>query len=217
MSKFDLVIFDMDGLMIDTERMILEIGLEVLKEYQYPADREFLISMTGISDPRMKPHFYKRFGDNFPFENYLTAVTKKRALWIEEKGVVVKPGLFELLDYIKEKNIKRIVATSSSRQTLETMFQLTGISDYISMAVCGDEVINGKPHPEVFLKAAEKASVEPHKALVLEDSENGLRAAYSAGMASIFIKDLVEPAKEVKDTIYKQCDTLKQVIQVLEE
>lgn len=217
MRNFDLIIFDMDGLMFDTERLILKAGLNVLKQYRYPPDEDFLISMTGISDARMEPHFYERFGKEFPFQKYLVDLTKNRTHLIESEGIGIKKGLIELLDYLEKKQIKKIVATSSSRNTLEHLFSITGISRYFSMAICGDEVVNGKPEPEVFIKAAQKAGVVPEKALVLEDSQNGLLAAHRAGIKSIFIKDLVQPKKEILDTVYKQCQDLTEVIFILEK
>lgn len=217
MGNFDLIIFDMDGLMFDTERIILKAGLHVLKQHGYPADKNFLISMTGISDPRMKPYFYERFGKEFPFQNYLIDVEKTRVDFIKTEGISVKKGLIELLDYLEKKQIKKIVATSSNRNTMESLFAITGVSRYFSMAICGDEVIKGKPEPEVFIKAAQKSGVTPQKALVLEDSQNGLLAAHRAGIKAIFIKDLVQPQKEVLDTIYKQCQDLSEVISILEK
>lgn len=232
--NFELVIFDMDGLMVDTERITLDIAKEVIiemknknlneftKSVRNLSDKElenfldnFIRKVIGISDRDMCKSFKEAFGENFDFNKFLDEFRKKREKIYETGNIPVKEGLFELLQYLDNKGIKRIVASGSTRDVVEYVLKVVGADKYFDMAICGDEVSHGKPEPEIFIKAAQKAGVQRDKCLILEDSENGIRAAHSAKIKCIFIKDLVQPVQEVYNTIFKECKNLSEVIKYL--
>lgn len=120
--------------------------------------------------------------------------------WLEERfaseGVPVKPGLVELLKLLKAKGVRTMVATSSNRNRVDRILENSGLKAYFDDSICGDEVEQGKPDPEIFLKACRKMGVLPQEALVLEDSEQGIQAAYRAGIPCICIPDMKYPQPE---------------------
>jgi HAD superfamily hydrolase (TIGR01509 family) len=130
---------------------------------------------------------------------------------INDNGVPVKPGIYELLDYLVEKKYKLALATSTSREKATNLLERAGIKDKFNVMIFGDEVVNSKPDPEIFLKASEKLGVNPEKCIVLEDSPAGIEAAYRAGMKGINIPDLKMPDEQIKKHAYKILDSLLDV------
>ena len=119
------------------------------------------------------------------------------------------------MKFLEENDVKKVVATSTARKKAEFMLENAGILDRFDFLVCGDEVKKGKPNPEIFLKAAEIAGVDPKNCMVLEDSHNGLRAANSAGMLPVMIPDLLEINEEIEKIVFKNLKTLDNVIEIL--
>lgn len=216
-TKFDLVIFDMDGLMLDTEKIAMDAFIQVIEQdYHLSVDQDFYCSMIGMPDLQMEIPMKKVYGENFPFQEFFQRFDRCRDEITEKDGIPVKKGLLQLLDFLTAKGIRKVVATSSIRSSAEKKLKDAGIESYFDYYVCGDEVSEGKPNPEVFCKALEKACVPPEKAIVLEDSINGIKAAHRAGIPCIFIKDLVEPPKEVLDLVFHRMADLSQVISLFQ-
>ncbi|MDD2972350.1 MAG: HAD family phosphatase [Lachnospiraceae bacterium] len=206
------ILFDMDGLMIDSERVTFEEYEKLLTEMGYHMTREFYCTLLGQVRNTIWSKFYHEFGDDFPIEEVWKEGTKRLDIRLL-KEMPRKDGLLELLKYLKENHYKVAVATSSGRDRVDKILETAGVLSYIDAVVCGNEVKNGKPDPEIFLKAAEKVGAEPSECMVLEDSEYGLHAAARAGMKAICIPDMKYPedafGAEVKES-------LRDVIAVLE-
>lgn len=215
MRNFDAVIFDMDGLMVDTENMIHRKLNEILGEMGFQAEREMLISLIGLPDSQTKATLEQTFGETFQHDLFLKKLRERKKIMYQNEEIAVKKGLWELLEYLKKQNIKNIVATSSPRENMNLILKKTDILKYFDLSVCGDEIERGKPFPDIFLKAVEKLNVPAERCLILEDSQNGIIAAKEAGIPVIFIKDLVTPEKQYMDTIYAQCNDLSEVITYL--
>lgn len=215
MGNFDAVIFDMDGLMVDTESMIHRKLNEILGEMGFQAEKEMLLSLIGLPDLQTKETLEQTFGKTFQHDLFLKKLHERKKIMYQNEKISVKKGLWELLEYLKKQNIKNIVATSSPRENMNLILQKTNILKYFELSVCGDEIEKGKPFPDIFLKAVEKLNVPAEKCLILEDSQNGIIAAKKAGIPVIFIKDLVMPEKQYMNTIYAQCNDLSEVIAYL--
>jgi HAD superfamily hydrolase (TIGR01509 family) len=134
---------------------------------------------------------------------------------VEKHGVTVKTGAFELLDYLDEKGIKKCVATSTEYESMARKMKAAGLFDRFDGFVTGDQVENGKPHPEIFLKAAAQVGVPPENCLVLEDSSAGIVAAYAAHMRPIMVPDMAKPDIKAKTRAYAICDDLSALINTL--
>ena len=199
------IIFDMDGLMIDSERVTFECYQERLKDMNLTMDEEFYKTLLGKPIKGIYQRFYDVYGNDFPIENVIQDVHQLMAERFETEGVPVKKGLVELLHYLKDNNYKTIVATSSNRD------RVAKITEFFDDSICGDEVTKGKPNPEVFLKSCQKLGVNVDEAIVLEDSEAGIQASYDANIKVICIPDMKYPEKQYEEKTFKILKDLTEV------
>ena len=197
------VIFDMDGLMIDSERVTFEGYKHVLAKHNLTLSLEAYKTLLGKPVKAVYELFHKDYGDDFDVEETIKAVHQYMADLFENEGVPLK--------YLKENDYKTIVATSSQRHRVDHILELSGLQKYFDDSICGDEVTKGKPDPEVFLKSCQKLGITPDEALVLEDSESGINAAYSAGIKVICIPDLKYPDHKFAIMTNKIMDNLSNV------
>jgi len=209
------VIFDMDGLMIDSERATFEEYGNVLKSMNLTITEEFYKTLLGKTVKVGKTLFHKEYGEDFPVDDVIKEVHIRLAERFEKYGVPVKKGLVELLEFLKKNNYKTIVATSSNRARVDKILGQANLTEYFDDSICGDEVTNGKPNPEVFLKACDKLGVKPNEAIVLEDSEAGILAAHNADIKVICVLDMKYPEDEYASMTYKILDSLDQIIDIL--
>ena len=209
------IIFDMDGLMIDSERVTFECYQEILKGMNLTMDEEFYKTLLGKPLKGIYQRFYDVYGNDFPIEDVIKDVHALMAKCFETEGVPIKTGLKSLLEYLKENNYKTIVATSSNRDRVDTILSQAQITDYFDDSICGDEVTKGKPNPEVFLKSCQKLGVNVDEAIVLEDSEAGIQASYDAGIKVICIPDMKYPEKQYEEKTFKILKDLNGVTEYL--
>ena len=205
------IIFDMDGLMIDSERVTFECYQERLKDMNLTMDEEFYKTLLGKPIKGIYQRFYDVYGNDFPIQNVIQDVHQLMAERFETEGVPVKKGLVELLHYLKDNNYKTIVATSSNRDRVDKILAQAKITEFFDDSICGDEVTKGKPHPEVFLKSCQKLGVNVDEAIVLEDSEAGIQASYDANIKVICIPDMKYPEKQYEEKTFKILKDLTEV------
>lgn len=205
------IIFDMDGLMIDSERVTFECYQERLKDMNLTMDEEFYKTLLGKPIKGIYQRFYDVYGNDFPIENVIQDVHQLMAERFETEGVPVKKGLVELLHYLKDNNYKTIVATSSNRDRVDKILAQAKITEFFDDSICGDEVTKGKPNPEVFLKSCQKLGVNVDEAIVLEDSEAGIQASYDANIKVICIPDMKYPEKQYEEKTFKILKDLTEV------
>lgn len=210
------VIFDMDGLMIDSERVTYN---EYVKKLHMLGHDDFTEEIykrcLGKNKQGICQVFYDYYGDDFP----MVEVWDDVHVWIDESlraFVPKKKGLDLLLKYLKEHQYKTIVATSSSRNRVDEILDNAHITEYFDDSICGDEVSHGKPDPEIFLTACQKLGVKPEEAIVLEDSEAGIRAGYLGNIDVICVPDMKYPEPEYECQVTKIVDSLEDVIDYLE-
>ena len=205
------IIFDMDGLMIDSERVTFECYQERLKDMNLTMDEEFYKTLLGKPIKGIYQRFYDVYGNDFPIENVIQDVHQLMAERFETEGVPVKKGLVELLHYLKDNNYKTIVATSSNRDRVDKILAQAKITEFFDDSICGDEVTKGKPNPEVFLKSCQKLGVNVDEAIVLEDSEAGIQESYDANIKVICIPDMKYPEKQYEEKTFKILKDLTEV------
>jgi len=214
-GKISLIIFDMDGLMFDTERIAISAWIKAGKDFGIEIEPEIVIDTIGLNIKGTEKVFKNYFGDSFPFDEVRKLRDEYAAQQIEENGIPAKAGLYELLEYLNEKEILKAVATSTERERAEKYLFFAKIRQLFDVVVCGDEVSRGKPEPDIFLEVARKLRCKPNECIVLEDSENGLRAALKAKMFPILIPDIKRPSKEVEGLIYRELGSLSEVKNLL--
>ena len=203
----------MDGLMFDTERIYYQAWEEAMTLYGYDFGWEVYIQLVARNSHTIGLTLKKIYGENFPYE---AVRDKKREIAdeiIAEQGMPKKAGLMELLDFLEEEGIKKAVATSSTREKALNYLELGGVRMRFDHIVCGSDVRESKPHPEIFEIAAKYLRVSPQQCIVLEDSKMGIKAAKAAGMYGIFIPDLVEMDEEIQKDA---STTLKNLYEVIE-
>lgn len=205
------IIFDMDGLMIDSERVTFECYQERLKDMNLTMDEKFYKTLLGKPIKGIYQRFYDVYGNDFPIENVIQDVHQLMAERFETEGVPIKKGLVELLHYLKDNNYKTIVATSSNRDRVDKILAQAKITEFFDDSICGDEVTKGKPNPEVFLKSCQKLGVNVDEAIVLEDSEAGIQASYDANIKVICIPDMKYPEKQYEEKTFKILKDLTEV------
>ena len=209
--RFQLIIFDMDGLMFDTEKISFVSWRDAAARYGYTIDDDIFGKTIGANLTSTKDIYLKHFGRDFPIEEIVNERLRIAEELITLNGVPIKKGLYDLLDYLKQTNIKKAVATSTSRNRAMNLLKLAGVDTCFDYVLCGDEIEKSKPDPEMFLKVSDKLGCSPDQCLVLEDSEAGIEAAYRAGMLPIMIPDMKEPGKLTEKLIFKKMDSLLEV------
>lgn len=210
-----LIVFDMDGVILDSERVANLAWFEVSKKYNLGLTLEKLRDIKGGTSVRTKGILAKSVGEKLAEQ----IMKEKREIQMEiirsEGGIKLKKGVVELLECIKEKGLKCAVATSTSRDSAQRQLKETGVYDYFDSLVFGDEVENGKPAPDIFLKACEKFGVGPDEAFVIEDSVLGATAANRAGIKCIVVEDTIKFTEEENKLAYMKFESLLGVIGIL--
>ncbi len=194
---YSAVIFDLDGLIIDTETIARAAWKRAAADFGFLLEDDVYQTLIGLTTPDIEMVLGRVFGDGFPVKQAISRAYQYFNEHIDRHGIVVKPGIAELLVFLDGVTFPRALATSSSKELTARKLIASKLVGKFATIICGDEVKNGKPAPDIFLAAAELLKVSPKQCLVLEDSDNGVRAANSAGMTTIMIPDLKQPSKNV--------------------
>ncbi|MBS6196710.1 MAG: HAD family phosphatase [Clostridiales bacterium] len=211
------VVFDMDGLMLDTERVIKYSWEMMGKKLGYPDFGENILNTLGRNREWRNRYFTEKYGKDFPLQEFLDGYHRIYEEYEREHGIPKKKGLLELLELLKEKQIPMAVATSTHQEHSVPELKKQGIFSYFQEIVTGDMVERGKPDPQIYRTACEKLGVLPEKAIALEDSYSGIRSAHSAGMKVIMIPDLLADNDPVKECLYGKMESLSMVAQWMRE
>ena len=213
----ELVIFDMDGLMFDTESLHYRFWSEKVTALGFePSKNVFSKSMGGHSDG-IEEHYEKLFGRKVEMSEIVELFRADNFFEVlEAEGIGVKKGLRELLDFLEEQGIKKAIGSASAQSTVRKYLKWSDISpDRFSFIMSGDMAKKLKPDPEIFLTVCEKVGIKPENALVLEDSRNGLHAANAAGIPCIFVPDMLEPDDDIHNRAFKIVDSLVDVVGIV--
>ena len=213
MNNIKAVIFDMDGVLFDTERVYLESWIKVFKEYGYTMTKEIYIPLMGTGRKNVKEVFKKTFGDNIPIEEMYVKKDELLFKAIDNNEVPLKLGAIDILCYLKEEGYKIALATSAKRDRVTKQIQASNMNNMFNAIVCGDDVVNSKPDPEIFLKAAKKLDVNPENCVVIEDSLAGIKGANKGGMKGFHVEDLKKADDEIKTLSTK---TFKNLVEIKE-
>ncbi len=189
------VVFDMDGLMLDTERLALRCWTIAIERLGLEFDAALMPAMIGRNSRDSRALVLERHGDDYPIDRLMQASQETYDAMVARDGVAVKPGLVALLDWLDARRIPRVVATSTRRTRAEAKLAQANLLAGFAALVGGDEVERGKPMPDIFLLAAIRVGVAPGDCIVLEDSEPGVCGALAAGMVPIMVPDVLAPSE----------------------
>jgi len=195
--KFSAVIFDMDGLMLDTERTYRDIFNRAAADCAIEFPDWLHMKLLGRNTADMKKILREVLPDEAAFERFLDRNRHHHAICFAT-APPLKKGLTELLAFIEERGVPKVVATSTPRKAAIPRLEQCGLLHRFASVSCGDDVEHGKPAPDLFLKAAASIPMEPTKCVVLEDSEAGVTGAHAAGMTVCMVPDLKQPGEEVR-------------------
>ena len=196
--KYKAVVFDMDGVIFDSERLVLECWAEIAQEKGIKSMDEVFHQCIGTNMIKTKEILLEHYGEDFPFDEFRTEASILFHSRYDNGRLPMKRGIKELLFYLKEQGVKIGLASSTRYDVVKQELQDAGILPYFQSLTCGDMVKQSKPEPEIFLKACESLFVKPEEAIAIEDSLNGIRSAYRAGMLPIMVPDMIAPDEEMK-------------------
>ena len=194
-------IFDMDGLIFDTELIFMNQLAVAMAEKGYSLSRRVYEDSLGMAGEPLKKLMLSEYGEGYPFEEMGAKAREMVNVIADTVGLPVKPQIRALLEWLKEQGIVCAVASSSSSGAVRHYLEEAGLLSFFQEIIGGEMVEHSKPQPDIFLLACKKCQVSPEHSVVLEDSENGIRAAYAAGIPSICVPDLKWPCKEVQEMV----------------
>lgn len=204
-------IFDMDGLLFDTERLYQKSWVYLAKQFGQTPDPAFPKAVSGSSGAHMREiiHAYYPEVDAFAFQEQCY----QRVAGLLEISVPEKPGLREILEGLHSRGVKIAVASSSAVESIEHNLNIAGIRYYFDAVVSASQVAKGKPAPDIFLYAAKRLGLEASNCYVFEDSMNGIRAGAAAGCTTVMVPDLTEPVEELREICDAVCSNLGEAME----
>lgn len=211
----EAVVFDMDGVLFDTERLCMEAWREEAAARKIDDIEKAVIGCIGLNRTDTRAFFEREYGSDFPFEEFQSASTKRFHEKLETGGLPLKPGVTEILEYLQSAGYKIALASSTSRKGVLGHLEKAGITHFFEEIISGDMVEHSKPSPDIYLLACSRLSVSPQNVIAIEDSPNGLRSAYLAGLKPIMVPDMIAPVPEIEKLLFAKCDDLHEVKKLL--
>lgn len=209
------VVFDMDGILFDTERICQESWLQVAKGRGLEGMEEVFPRCIGLNAAGSRQIVLEAYGENFDYEDFRTETSVWFWDYIESNGLPVMKGAEALLRWLKSSGWILGLASSTRSATVLKHLEQTGFSEYFSTVVTGDMVEHSKPQPDIYLLACRELGVKPEEAYAIEDSPNGIRSAHAAGMCPLMVPDMIAPDEEMRNLSHRIFENLTQVLEFL--
>jgi HAD superfamily hydrolase (TIGR01509 family) len=210
------VLFDMDGLVLDTEKLYTRFWTEACHFYGFPMTREQALRMRAANSRLGQANLHEFFG---PAADYAMIRAKRIELmdaYVAEHGIAPKPGIYELMDYLQRRGIPAAITSSSPRAWIRRHLESQNLFHRFDEICSGHEVPCGKPAPDIYLRGAEVLGLKPEECLALEDAPTGIESAYRAGCATVMIPDQDQPDEETERKLYAKANSLRDIIDLLE-
>lgn len=211
------VIFDMDGVIFDSERLVLSCWEEIGLKYGFQGIREVFLPCIGTNAVKTKEIVLDYYGSDFPYEEFRQEASVLFHERTDDSGLPVKKGVRELLDYLKDCAIPTAVASSTRQEVVASELKQAGLYDYFKVIMGGDQLKRSKPEPDIYLMTCDKMGVSPQLAYAIEDSYNGIRSSYSAGMRPIMVPDMLPATEEMREKSIVVLEDLLMVRDYLKE
>ena len=209
------VLFDMDGLVLDSEVLYTRFWREAAQSLGYPMTVEQSLGMRSLGKKLGQPYLESLFG---PGIDYTTLRNKRIELmeaWVAVHGIPPKPGIHELLDYLEQNGIPAAITSSSPMGSIQKHLAAVDLLHRFQKLCSGHDIPNGKPAPDIYLLGAKELGLKPEECLALEDSPTGILSALRAGCLPVMVPDLDQPTEETKALLYAKADSLSDIIDLL--
>lgn len=216
-GKIKGAIFDMDGVILDTEKLYLRFWKQAASDFGYNMTDQHVFGIRSLARKFAVEKLKGIFGEDFPYYDIHARRVELMDAFIKEHGFESKSGVYELLVFLREKGIKTAVATATARHKTMNYLESIGAAKYFDAVICGDMVENGKPAPDIYLQAASELQLPPEQCAAFEDSPNGIKSAHSAGCRTIMIPDLTQPDDEVAPLLCGVYESLDKAVDFFDE
>ncbi len=212
---YKAVVFDMDGVIFDSERAVMQCWKEVASRHNIPDIEKAILACTGTTMVRTREIMLNLYGADFPYDEYARESSAIFHSRYDGGRLPMKPGVKELLTFLKEHDKKIALASSTRQQVVTDELRDAGIIEYFDRIICGDMVSRSKPAPDIFLKACEELNISPSDSYAIEDSYNGIRAAHAGGLHPIMVPDLLPADEEMQSLAEIVLPSLTSVMEYL--
>ena len=209
------ILFDMDGVILDTEKLYTRFWQEAANALGYPMTKEQAMGLRSLNREFGAAKMQSYFDVPVNYEEVRNKRIELMNAFIEKEGVELKPGIKELLSYLKEKGIKTAIATSSPIERTEKYLGAVGLTGAFDKLISGYMVKKGKPEPDIYQLAAKEIGLTPQECLALEDSPSGLLSASRAGCYPVMIPDQDMPTPETESLLFAKTDSLEKIVFLL--
>lgn len=212
---YKAVVFDMDGVIFDSERAVMQCWKEVASRHNIPDIEKAILACTGTTMLRTREIMLNLYGADFPYDEYARESSAIFHSRYDGGRLPMKPGVKELLTFLKEHDKKIALASSTRQQVVTDELRDAGVIEYFDRIICGDMVSRSKPAPDIFLKACEELNISPSDSYAIEDSYNGIRAAHAGGLHPIMVPDLLPADEEMQSLAEIVLPSLTSVMEYL--
>ena len=209
------ILFDMDGLVLDSEILYTRFWREAAHSLGYPMTVEQSLGMRSLGKDRGQPYLESLFGSGIDYTILRNKRIELMNVYVDAHGIPPKPGIFELLDYMEENGIAAAITSSSPMDAIKRHLDAVGLLQRFQKLCSGHDIPNTKPAPDIYLLGAEKLGLKPEECLALEDSPTGILSAYRAGCLPVMIPDLDQPGEETQQLLFAKADSLSDIIDIL--
>jgi len=209
-------IFDLDGTLIDTEKIYRQVWPQAMKSLGYEYTDVQYLSMRSLGRPYAPAKFKEWYGQDFDYDGARRVRKGLFDAYVAEHGIEIKKGAIELLEYLRSKGIVTAIATATDLDRAEEYLKFVGLYGYFDKVISATMVDEGKPSPKVYQYASMELGFEPSECVAVEDAPNGIKSAYSAGLKVIMVPDQTEPEEDIMHMFYAKVESLDQIIGLVE-
>ena len=211
------ILFDMDGLVLDSEALYTRFWREAANALGYPMTVEQSLGMRSLGKKLGQPYLESLFGPGIDYSQVREKRIELMDVYVNQYGIPTKPGIFELLDYMEENHIPGAITSSSPMEFIERHLSNTNLLHRFQKLCSGHSIPNGKPAPDIYLLGAKELGLKPEECLALEDSPTGILSAYRAGCLPVMIPDLDQPNEDTQKLLFAKADSLADIIDILKQ
>jgi len=210
------VLFDMDGLVLDSERLYTHFWMEAAHFYGFPVTKQQALGLRSLGKVPSQAHLTACFGPGIDYTTLREKRIERMNAYIAEHGIDPKPGIYELMDHLENTGIPAAITSSSPMEYIVKHLTGANLCHRFTKLCSGHEVPQGKPAPDIYLHGAAQLGLKPEECLALEDSPAGILSAYRAGCLPVMVPDQDEPDEATLPLLYAKADSLTDIITLLE-